>query len=82
MRESLIEVAFELGAVLLYGVATTLLAGIGGLLEYRSYLFLNSGETTIALYAGVLGLVLLTLAYLVGRDKMTRAWAEMQTEPS
>ncbi len=82
MRESLVEVAFEVGAFLLYGVATTLLAGLGGLFEYRSYLFINSGETTIALYAGALGLVLLTFAYLVGRNKLAKAWAEMQAELS
>ena len=80
MRDGFIELAFELSMILLYGAATTLLAGIGTLLEYRGYLFLNSGQTAIALYAAGLGLVLLTLAYRVGRDKMVRAWTEMHVE--
>lgn len=80
MRDGLIEIIVEVSMFLLYGVATTVLAGIGSLLEYRGYLFISSGQTAIAVYAAALGLVLLTLSYMVGRDKMTDAWAEMRAE--
>jgi hypothetical protein len=80
MRDALIEVVVEVSMFLLYAVATAILAGIGTILEYRSYLSMNSGETVMALYAAGLGIVLLTFAYRVGRDKVTDAWTEMRAE--
>lgn len=71
MQEDFIEIVVEVSMFLLYGVATTALAGVGSILEYRGYLFINSGQTGIALYAAALGVILLTLAY---------AWTEVRTE--
>jgi hypothetical protein len=80
MRDALIEMIVEVSMFLLYAAATAVLAGIGTILEYRSYMSMNSGETAIALYAAGLGVVLLIFGYRVGRDKATGAWTEMRTE--
>lgn len=78
MREGVLDVLVELSVLVLYGVATTVLAGLGTLFEYRSYLFVSSGETTMALWIGALGAVVLTLAYRIGRDKLVSAWVDLQ----
>ncbi|MXR51883.1 hypothetical protein GRX03_09730 [Halovenus sp. WSH3] len=80
MRDGLFEALVELSMMVLYGVATTVLAGLGTLFEYRSYRFLNSGETAMALWIGALGVVVLALAYRVGRDKLVSAWIDVQAE--
>jgi hypothetical protein len=80
MRDSLIEAVIELSIFLLYGVATAILAVLGALFEYRSYLVASSGETAIALWVAGLGAVLLVFAYRIGRDKMADLRSEMQIE--
>jgi len=80
MRDSLIEAFIELSVFLLYGIATTMLAVLGTLFEYRSYLMTSNGETAIGLWIGGLGVVLLVFAYRIGRDKMWNLWAEMETQ--
>ncbi|WP_336327334.1 hypothetical protein [Halovenus sp. HT40] len=78
MRDGIIELLVEVGMLFLYGVATTVLTVIGTLFEYRSYEFVSGGETMLALWIGGLGLVVLTLAYRIGRDKLVDAWIDLQ----
>lgn len=78
MRDGIIELLVEVGMFFVYGAATTVLAVIGTLFEYRSYEFVSAGETMLALWIGGLGLVVLTLAYRIGRDKLVSAWIERQ----
>ena len=73
MRESLLEVGLEAVSLLLYTIVGAVLAGLGTLFEYRSYLFMSSGEQFLAVWIAAMGILLLALAYLVVRDK---AWDE------
>lgn len=80
MQDGLIEVLIDAIGVLLYTVAGTVLGAVGALFEYRGYLLINSGETAVAGWIGLLGLLLLGLSYLIFSDKATVAFREFQKQ--
>lgn len=80
MQDGLVEVLIDAIGVLLYTVAGTVLGGVGVLFEYRGYLLASSGETSVAGWIGLLGLLLLGLSVLVFSDKVTVAYREFQKE--
>jgi hypothetical protein len=45
----------------------------------KGYLSMNSGETFVAVWIGILGAVLLGMAYLIISDKATVAYEELRT---
>ena len=59
-------VGFNPGAVALYRL-------------YKGYLSMASGETFVAVWIGILGAVLLGMAYLIISDKATVAYEELRT---
>jgi len=46
---------------------------------YKGYLSMASGETFVAVWIGILGAVLLGMAYLIISDKATVAYEELRT---
>lgn len=77
MREELTELLFHAVVALGYAVVALVTAGAGVMFEYRSYLFLTSGETMLAAWMGGLGIVLLAFASLVVRDKLAVAFSDI-----
>lgn len=80
MYEELVELLLHAVVFLSYAAAGVLFAGLGALFEYRSYLFISSGDTVVALWIGALGLVMLAFAYLIVRDKATGSFNEFRVQ--
>lgn len=74
MHNSLIDLSIQLlvlGAYLAFAAGS---AALGLVFEYRSYLFISSGESVLALWIAGLGAVLFGFSYLVTRDKLPGAY--------
>lgn len=71
MRQEISDVFIQLLILVGYSVITLLTAGLGLMFEYRSYGFLQNGETVLAIWIGGMGLLLLTFSSLVLRDTIT-----------
>ncbi|MEF8901403.1 MAG: hypothetical protein V5A25_09300 [Halovenus sp.] len=80
MYKELIELLLHAVVFLSYAAAGAVVAGLGALFEYRSYLFINNGDTVVALWIGALGLVMLAFAYLIVRDKATESFNEFRVQ--
>ena len=78
MRETLLELLLQAVSLAVYLVAGAVLAGLGALFEYQSYLFISSGEQLLAAWMAALGIVMLTFAYLIVRDKAGTAYGELR----
>jgi hypothetical protein len=78
MQEEFVEFGLVVAEFLLYGMMTTLLAGTGVVLEYQSYV--TSGDQIVATWLGVMGLVLLTFAYLLARDRLGGAYGDLRAQ--
>ncbi len=70
MREDLIEMLLPTVEIALYGIGGLIAAGIGIGFEYLSYLHVIAGEYPLAAYLGVLGIAVLTFAYLITVQKL------------
>jgi hypothetical protein len=66
MRELLVA-AIESVA---YLVGTTVLAGAGVFAELNSFSYLDAGNTTFAVWLGVMGAVALYAAFSIGTDRL------------
>ena len=65
----ILELLPELVEVLFFGLGTAVLSIAGTYLERLAFIMLQSGDQTMGLWAGVMGAVVLTFAYLIGTDK-------------
>lgn len=79
MQEELLDVFLHAVVFVGYTLASAVFAGVGALFEYKGYLSLNSGETFVAVWIGILGAVLLGMAYLIISDKATVAYEDLRT---
>ncbi|WP_340098223.1 hypothetical protein [Salinibaculum salinum] len=65
----LLELLPEVVELVIFGVGTVALSLASAYMELYALATAQSGNTTLGLWAGVVGVVLLAFAYLVGTDK-------------
>lgn len=70
MREDIVEILLPTVELALYGIGSLIAAGIGFGFEYLSYLHVIAGEYPLAAYLGVLGIAVLSFAYLITFQKL------------
>lgn len=80
MREELVELVLHGLFLLGYAAVSAVLAGIGLAMEYRGYLYSNSGELLLAVWMAAFGLVMLAFAYTVWTDKVTTTYADLREQ--
>lgn len=80
MIEELSELVVQ--GVMLGGYAFVALAtaGFGAMFEYRSLMFMNGGQTFLAIWIGVIGFVLFTFSSYVVRDKLSGAYRDLRAQ--
>ncbi len=64
-----LELLPELVEVVIFGVGTVVLSLASAYMELFAIATVQGGDMKLGLWAGVVGVVLLTFAYLVGTDK-------------
>ncbi|WP_122088421.1 hypothetical protein [Halalkalicoccus subterraneus] len=69
MQEEFLELAIHTLLFALYGVLTAGLTAVSALVEYRSYLTVTGGDLLLAGWMAAIGVVALTFAYFLLRDK-------------
>jgi hypothetical protein len=80
MQEEVIELIIEAFVFLSYAVAAAGVSALGLFLEYRSYLFSNSGEMVLAVWLAGLGLIMFGFAALISRNKLLVAYSGLRSE--
>lgn len=78
--EDLTEVLIHLMAFTAYAVLSVFFAGVGALLEYRSFLSISSGDLSVALWLGALGILMLAFSSLIVTDKLVGAYSDLRTQ--
>lgn len=64
----------------IYSLVALVTAGFGAMFEYRSLMFLNGGQTFLAVWIGLIGVVLFVFSSHVVRDKLTGAYRDLRTQ--
>lgn len=80
MNEELVELLLQGLFLVAYVVASSVLAAAGVAMEYRGYLYSNSGETLLAVWMLGFGLVALGFAYFILTDKASTVFAEVSEQ--
>lgn len=73
MRENIIEAVVHLLLIIAYAIAAVLIAVMGAILEYQSYLHMLAGEYPLAGWIALIGAVLFVFSYLCITDKLLPA---------
>lgn len=79
MYEELLELILPTLVTGIYAVLATVFAGLGVLFEYKSAMFLSGGEMFIGLWAGAVGLILLSGSARVTNDKLLTAYESLRS---
>ena len=80
MREELVELVVQALLLVGYASVTAILAGIGLAMEYRGYVYSNSGELMLAAWMAGFGLVMLAFAYTIATDKVLTTYADLREQ--
>ncbi|WP_302081388.1 hypothetical protein [Salinibaculum rarum] len=65
-----LELVPEVVELVIVGIGTVALSLASAYIELFAFATAQSGDTMVALWAGVVGVVLLTFAYFLGTDKL------------